>query len=109
MTSSYEEDEEGGPPLYKDMAKPLLEILNGGLSETVELTRESRSFIKTRLLWYRVTYPNGVEEKTPKYFNFERCSKEYLDNSDFERKFYYKTVTKENRYFYCVEDDEIFL
>ena len=65
------------------MSKILLEILDGGLENTVELNRESRSLIKTHMLWLKKAYPGGEEEITEEKFDFKKCGLNYL-TSKFE-------------------------
>jgi len=45
VTSTFEMEDDADDPLFVDMSVPMLEILNGSMDDTVELTRKTRAYI----------------------------------------------------------------
>ena len=51
---------------------------------------------------------DGELERTDNYYDIDRCSKAFFDNTEFERQ-YYKQLIEESEYNYCVENPEVYL
>ena len=103
------EDLERPIPL-SNLSKPMFEItemIDGDPFVTVELNRESRQYIHVRVRHITKTYDEeGNMNITNKYYPLKKCSEEFMNKTEFERKFYEQNKGSNS---YCMDDPEIML
>ena len=75
-----------------NMSKPMLEItemVGDNPFHTIDLDWESRKYLRIRMRHILKTYDeNGELTVNNTYYPLEKCSEEYLNNTEFERNMY---------------------
>ena len=91
-------------------SKPLFEIWDGGGDNPLDFgpieIEKFRDYIHVRVNQITKTYDTGKEVKTSKYFPLNKCSKEFLSDTEYEKQFYTSYIDK---HFYCATDPDIYL